>query len=116
MTPQGPRVPESRQGIVADLTGMIADIIQDWDLDFSGGITESTGLVSDLGFQSIDVVMLVGEVHRLYGRRDLPFEKLLAAGGAYAREITVRDLADFLHAHLNGNGGAASSHPAGERA
>ncbi len=98
-----------RQAIVADLTGMIADITQDWDLDFSGGITESTGLVADLGFQSIDVVMLVGEVHKHYGRRDLPFEKLLVTGGGYAREITVRDLADFLHLHLNGSGGQPAS-------
>lgn len=103
-----------RQTIVADLTGMIADIIQDWDLEFTGGITESTGLVADLGFQSIDVVMLVGEVHKHYGRRDLPFEKLLVTSGGSAREITVRDLADFLHLHLNGNGDRPAS--AGEGA
>jgi acyl carrier protein len=98
----------TRQEIVKDLVHMISDITQDWDLDFDGGVTEGTGLVSDLGFQSIDVVMLVGEIHKHYGRRNLPFEKVLLVNGRYAEEIRVSDLADFLQVHLSNGTGASA--------
>jgi acyl carrier protein len=101
--------PVSRQSIVADLVKMIADITQDWDLDFGGGITEETRLVSELGFQSIDVVMLVGEIHKHYGRRNLPFEKLLMVDGRYAEEIRISEMADFLDRQLNGIAGSPAS-------
>jgi acyl carrier protein len=104
--------PISRPEIVSDLVNLISDITQDWDLDFSGGISEETGLVSDLGFQSIDVVMLVGEIHKHYGLRNLPFEQLLLVKGKYADEIRISSLADFLHGQLNGSSGT----PAGEGA
>lgn len=104
----------SRQEIVDELVHMISDITQDWDLEFDGGVSEGTGLVSDLGFQSIDVVMLVGEIHKHYRRRNLPFEKVLLVDGRYAEEIRVSDLADFLHVHLNNGAGGAS--PGGEGA
>ena len=100
----------SREKIVEDLVLMITDITRDWDTELGGGITERTGLVADLGFQSIDVVMLVGEIHKHYHRRNLPFERVLLSGGRYAEEIRISDLADFLHAELNG--GAPSGAPA----
>jgi hypothetical protein len=58
MVQGGPEGGVTREAIVADLVALISDMTQDWDLGFSGGIHEETGLVSDLGFQSIDVVML----------------------------------------------------------
>ncbi|HXI03210.1 MAG TPA: acyl carrier protein [Candidatus Saccharimonadales bacterium] len=109
----GPEGGVTREAIVADLVALISDMTQDWDLGFSGGIHEETGLVSDLGFQSIDVVMLVGEIHKHYGQRNLPFEKVLLVDGRYAEEIRVSDLADFLHVQLNVNGSGAPTMPAG---
>lgn len=109
MTDGGITGPVSRKEIVADLVQMIGDITQDWDLDFDGGITERTRLISDLGFQSIDVVMLVGEVHKHYGRRNLPFERLLMVDGRYAEEISISDMADFLQVELNGGAGSPAA-------
>ncbi|HET6372216.1 MAG TPA: acyl carrier protein [Candidatus Polarisedimenticolia bacterium] len=101
MTHASPAPPIEREKILADLIGIIADIVQDWDLDFSGGITPETRLVADLGFQSIDIVMLMGEIHKHYDRRNLPFEGLLLSGGKYVDEIRIKSIADFLLTHLN---------------
>lgn len=98
-----------RAAIVYDLIRLIGDVVQDWDLDLSGGLREETRLVADLGFQSIDVVMLIGEIHRLYGRRNLPFERLLVRGGSYAPEIRISEVADFLVAHLGPAGDGAGA-------
>ena len=87
---------QPRADIVRDLAALLADVIQDWDLGFTGGIQEDTRLVADLGFQSIDVVMLIGEIQRHYNRRSLPFERLLIREGGYVGEIRLGDLADFL--------------------
>ena len=103
----------ARDAIVRELVALVADVVRDWDLDLSGGVREDTRLVADLGFQSIDVVMLIGEIHRHFGRRNLPFERLLVRDGRYAPEIRVAEVADFLAAHLNepapvAGGGAGS--------
>ena len=98
----------SRETILADLLKIIADIVQDWDLDFSGGLGPQTRLVADLGFQSIDVVMLIGEIQKHYDRRSLPFEKLLLQDGRYVAEIRIEDVAGFLAAQLTEPAGAAA--------
>jgi acyl carrier protein len=98
----------SRETILGDLLQMIADIVQDWDLDFAGGLRPGTRLVADLGFQSIDVVMLIGEIQKHYDRRTLPFERLLIQEGRYVPEIRIADVADFLYGHLGAPAGAAT--------
>jgi len=101
----------SRETILSDLLRMIADIVQDWDLDFAGGLSPGTRLVSDLGFQSIDVVMLIGEIQKHYDTRNLPFERLLIRDGRYVPEIRIADVADFVHVHLGAPAGPAARAP-----
>lgn len=86
--------------ITKDLIQILTDMTQDWDVDFSGGISGQTRLVADLGFESIDVVMLIGEIHRHYNRRNLPFERLLLKDGGYVDDIRVSSLAEFLSVEL----------------
>lgn len=86
--------------ITKDLIQILTDMTQDWDVDFSGGIGGQTRLVADLGFESIDVVMLIGEIHRHYNRRNLPFERLLLKDGGYVDDIRVSSLAEFLSTEL----------------
>ena len=101
------------QSIERDVIAIVADVVQDWDLDFSGGLGRDTRLIGDLGFQSIDVVMLVGELHKHFGRRNLPFERILVVDGDNVDELTVGAIVDFLHAELGGTSGAAASGGAG---
>ena len=107
--------PVPRETILADLLQIVSDIVQDWDLDFSGGLGPKTRLVGDLGFQSIDVVMLIGEIQKHYDRRNLPFERLLLRDGRYVAEVRIEDVADFLHEHLGTAGAARDSAARGER-
>jgi acyl carrier protein len=86
--------------ILKDLIEILSDMTRDWDTDFSGGITGDTRLVADLGLESIDVVMLIGEIHRHYNRRNLPFERVLLKDGRYVDDVRVSALAEFLHEQL----------------
>jgi acyl carrier protein len=80
---------------------LLQEITRDWNTGLSGGIASSTALVSDLGFESLDVVHLVTAIEQRFGRRDLPFEDLLMTEGRYVDDLTVGDIARFLHRHLD---------------
>ena len=63
-----PSLQTDRTSIEQEILALVADMVKDWDHAFSPLLTEQTCLVADLGFQSIDVVMLTGlssiEIHR----------------------------------------------------
>jgi len=79
---------------------LLQEITRDWNTGLSDGIASSTALVLDLGFESLDVVHLVTAIEQRFGRRDLPFEDLLMIEGRYVDDLTVADIARFLHRHL----------------
>ena len=79
---------------------LLQEITRDWSTGLGDGITATTALVGDLGFESLDVVHLVTAIEQRFGRRDLPFEDLLMTGGRYVDDLTVDDIARFLHRHL----------------
>jgi acyl carrier protein len=83
-----------------DTIELLTELTSDWDTGLDGGITSSTAIVHDLGFESLDVVYLVTAIEQKYGRRDLPFEKLLMVDGRYVDDLTVTQIAAFLHEHL----------------
>jgi len=90
----------SREQILSGTIQILEDMTSDWDIGFSGGISEGTKLIGDLGFESIDVVQLVGSIEEKFGRRGLPFEEILIKNGNYVDELHVSDIAEFLHRHL----------------
>ncbi len=89
-----------REIIESAILGIIAELTQDWDTDYSGDIGPETLLVEELAFESIDVVQLVVSIESRFERRDLPFEKLLMNDGRYVDDMTVRQIVDFLEAAL----------------
>lgn len=93
-----------RDAILAELTRILDEITGDWETGFSGGIRRETKLIADLGFESIDVVHLVVTLEEHFRRQDLAFDKVLMKDGRYVDDLSVGDLADFLHGQL----GAAS--------
>jgi acyl carrier protein len=89
---------------------ILKDLTADWDTDYAGEMGPDTLLISDLDFESIDVVELVVSLEGRFGRRDLPFEKLLMHDGRYVDDLTVRQVVDFLEAELaNPSRGAANA-------
>jgi acyl carrier protein len=83
-----------------DTIELLTELTSDWDTGLEGGIQPSTAIVHDLGFESLDVVYLVTAIEQKYGRRDLPFEKLLMVDGRYVDDLTVRQIATFLREHI----------------
>jgi len=90
----------SREIIETAILGILEELTQDWDTDYSGDIGPETLLVGELAFESIDVVQLVVSIESRFERRDLPFEKLLMDNGRYVDDMTVRQIVDFLEANL----------------
>ena len=91
----------AKEEILFKLIEILKDMTSDWDLDYSGGIGLETRLVTDLGFESIDIVQFVVAIEERFKRRRLPFEELLMNDGRYVDDVNVRDTVDFLYRHLN---------------
>lgn len=82
------------------LTELLLDFTQDWGTELEGGITRSTKLLADLGFESIDVIQLVVAIEQHFSTRKLPFEQLLMSNGRYVDDLSVGQISDFLSAQL----------------
>lgn len=88
----------SREKIREDLMKIMTELRDDWE--YSGEITERTGIFRDLGFESIDAVALGSAIEDHYDR-SLPFaEFLMKANERQATDITIGELLDFLTQHL----------------
>jgi len=90
---------KSREEIMANTLAIFHRLADDWE--YSGEITPQTLLFTDLGLQSLDVVVLAMSIQEHYGR-PLPFADLftdMAARGI--RDISVSEWVDFLYEHLN---------------
>lgn len=85
--------------ILTDVMGLLQQLARDWE--YSGEITPDTWLFSDLGFESIDAVILASFVQEHYGR-PFPFPQLLAElGQRDVKDLKISELVEFIHQHLN---------------
>lgn len=90
-----------KESIFCTLSGMLVKMLGDWE--YSGEITLETLLVSDLGLESLDIVVL-GETIQKHYAKNLPFTRFYAElGQREARDIRVGDFVDFIYQHLNHN-------------
>lgn len=92
--------PYTKEKITQELITVLENMTSDWDTGFSGKLTPATLIVSDLQFESIDVVQLIVQIETVFHRKDLPFEKLLMIDGRYKEDLRVQEVTDFLHEHL----------------
>jgi len=88
--------------IMKDIVRIIKDMTSDFDTEYSDEIGTNTYLVSNLDFESVDIIELMTEIEKFYNRRKLPFQKLVVKDGRY-RDFTVGELVDFLYKYLNDN-------------
>lgn len=94
-------VEHAKEEILARLTEILEDMTSDWDMDYDGGIKADTKLISDLEFESIDVVQFILAIEEEFQRKKMPFEKLIMSNGRYVDEIRVGSAVDFLYEELN---------------
>jgi acyl carrier protein len=89
----------SRDEIRGDVLMLLGKLASDWDFD--GEITESTTLAADMGFQSLDIVVLGTAVQEHYGQV-MPFTELFAEiGQREIKDLTVGEWIDFISTHLD---------------
>lgn len=85
--------------ILADVINLLKQLARDWE--YSGEITPDTFLFADLGFESIDAVILASFVQEHYSRT-FPFPQLLAEiGQREVKDLKIRELVGFIHEHFN---------------
>ena len=89
----------NQETILNDVLNLLRQLARDWE--YSGEITPNTFLFADLGFESIDAVILASFVQEHYGR-PFPFPQLLAdMGHREVRDLRISELVDFIFQHLN---------------
>lgn len=89
----------SREAILADILVLLRSLADDWE--YSGVITRDTYLLADMGFESLDVVVLGTAVQEHY-RQILPFSEFFAEiGRREPRDVSVGEWVDFIYEHLN---------------
>lgn len=85
--------------VLTDVLDLLQQLARDWE--YSGEITPDIWLFGDLGFESIDAVILASFVQEHYGR-PFPFPELLAEiGQRQVKDLKIRELVEFIYQHLN---------------
>jgi acyl carrier protein len=86
--------------ILDEVLALLTQLAGDWE--YSGTITADTRLLSDLGMESLALVVLGTSLQERYGR--LPFAEFLVEIGQRPqaeRDITVRELVEFVSRHTH---------------
>lgn len=89
----------TKQEITAHILNLLRQLAGDWEFD--GEITADTLLFTELGFQSLDAVVLGNSLQDYYGQV-IPYADLLASiGQREANDVTVGEWVDFTYQHLS---------------
>jgi acyl carrier protein len=88
----------SRQ-IMDDILGMLSQLSKDWE--YSGDITPDTLLFEDLGFESLDIVVLGTTIQEKYHKM-MPFSEFLSdLGQREVKDLSVGELVSFVGEQLD---------------
>lgn len=90
----------SRETLLGTVSVLIEEMMRDWDALLTEPISESTALVADLGYESVDLMQLMVALEQAFEVRGLPYEELFLEDGAYVSELQVDRLLDFLQRTL----------------
>jgi acyl carrier protein len=83
----------TRSFLLTEVVHLIGELAADWD--YAGVVDENTGLFGDLGYESLDLVVLGASLQERYGK--LPFSEFLAdLGRCQAEDCTVGMLVQFM--------------------
>jgi len=99
------RMRPSRQEILDYLLHKMGELTQDWD--YPDPVGPESRLFTELGFESLDAVVLCTAIQEHY-QTPMPFAELLAEIGQQQRDLSIDELANFVDTHLGGGGGTGS--------
>ena len=86
-----------RQEILDYLLQKMGELTQDWD--YAEPVCGESLLFTELGFESLDAVVLCTAIQEHY-QTPMPFAELLAEIGEQQRDLSIDELADFVDSHL----------------
>ncbi len=86
-----------RQEILDYLLQKMGELTQDWD--YAEPVRPESLLFTELGFESLDAVVLCTAIQEHY-QTQMPFAELLAEIGEQQRDLSIGELADFVNTHL----------------
>ncbi len=87
----------TRQEIMDYLLQKMGELTQDWD--YSEPVSPESRLFTELGFESLDAVVLCTAIQEHY-KTQMPFAELLAEIGQQQRDLSIAELVDFVDTHL----------------
>jgi phosphopantetheinyl transferase/acyl carrier protein len=93
------RMRPSRQEILDYLLQKMGELTQDWD--YPDPVGPESRLFTELGFESLDAVVLCTAIQEHY-QTPMPFAELLAEIGQQQRDLSINELTDFVDTHLGG--------------
>lgn len=100
--------PEMTRDEVRDyILNKLAELAKDWDS--SNEIRPESLMFTEIGFESLDAVILGVAIQEHFGR-PMPFSELLAELGERQRDLSINELIDFVYHHVNHD--APESHAA----
>ncbi len=97
-----------RQEILDYLLQKMSELTQDWD--YPDPVRPESLLFSELGFESLDAVVLCTAIQEHY-KTAMPFAELLAEIGQQQRDLSIDELVTFVDTHLNGQTHNGHPHP-----
>lgn len=90
------------EAVQQTLIGIIEDLSQDWGIDLDEPMSGNTLLVQDMQFASVDIIQLVVAIEEHYQRPKMGFQDLLMQDGSYVEDLSVAQIAQFVHEKLSG--------------
>ena len=87
----------TRDDIERYILQTLQELARDWD--YSRPLDGSTRLFSDLGFESLDAVVLGSAIQDHY-QRAMPFAEMLVELGQTQTDLTIDGLSAFVQQHV----------------
>lgn len=89
----------SQQEILDYLLSLLQELAKDWD--YSRAVCPDSLLFSELGFESLDAVVLGTAIQEHY-HREMPFAALFASiGEKEIHDLSIAELVQFVDIHLD---------------
>lgn len=95
------RESSDRSATVATVITTIETLIQDWEVDEPIG--PETRVVADLGFESIDLIQMVGALEQAFRPRRISLGDILVTDGRYVDDLSVGQIADGIAVRIGQN-------------
>ncbi len=89
---------QARQQVLDYVLHTVQGLCEDWD--YEDPVGPESLLFTQLGLESLDAVVLCTAIQEHY-QVHMPFAELLADIGQKQRDLSITELSDFVHQHLN---------------